>query len=116
MPNQSSIIGKEETFLEKLRSILAQLEYAHQIRQWTSNGVPFDAYFYVPEVLPETDNIFLEREDEAHVLKVILILESDIYHIMSYLFRELLLILEMEDLMNFVWRGLWKLLLMNLLV
>lgn len=69
----SSILGKEETFLKKLRSILAQLEYAHQIHQWTSKGVPFDTYFYVPEVLPETKNIFLEWEDEAHVLKVIFI-------------------------------------------
>lgn len=60
----------EEDIVQKLRSILSQLEYAYQIRNWTSKGVPFQIYFYVPEILPETNTFFLEREDEAHVFKV----------------------------------------------
>ena len=63
----SDCVGMTETLLEKRRSILAQLEYSYQIREWTSKGVPFLTYFYVPETLPETDSTFLEREDEAHV-------------------------------------------------
>ena len=51
---------ESETISEKLRSILAQLEYAYHIRAWTSKGVPLSMYFYVPEILPETGTVFLE--------------------------------------------------------
>lgn len=40
------------------------------VRKWTEEGVPFQYHFYVPESLPETGTVFLEREDEAHVFKV----------------------------------------------
>ena len=59
--------------MEKLRSILSQLEYTYVIREWTDRGVPFQYHFYVPEVLPESGMPFLEREDEAHVFKVTVI-------------------------------------------
>jgi len=62
--------GKDETQVEKLRSILAQLEYKHQVDLWHSKGVPFKDHLYVPEVHPITGFEFCEREDEAHILKV----------------------------------------------
>ena len=56
--------------MEKLRSILAQLEYKHQVMSWVSKGVPFNKHLYVPEVHPITGLGFCEREDEGHILKV----------------------------------------------
>ena len=65
------IIGIEkEGESEKLRSVLSQLEYTHQVLYWDEHGVPFKTYFYVPEVHPITKSEYHEREDDAHVLKV----------------------------------------------
>ena len=64
------ITGKTETLTDKLRSILAQLEYQYQIATWEKEGVDFRTYLYVPEKHPLTQDIFYEREDEAHVFKV----------------------------------------------
>ena len=64
------IPGKTEGVKDKLRSILAQFEYQHRLQQWEQKGVQFKTYLYVAEVHPETNEIFCEREDEAHVLKV----------------------------------------------
>lgn len=61
---------KEETEIEMLRSILAQLEFTHVVRQYHEDGIPFRAHLYVPEKHPETKSTFMEREDEGHVLKV----------------------------------------------
>ena len=63
-------VGKDETPVEQLRSILAQLEYAYQINTWQAKGVPFKDFVYVPEIHPKTGMEFCEREDDAHVLKV----------------------------------------------
>ncbi len=63
-------LGKTEDFTDMLRSILAQLEYRHQINYWESQGVPFKTHMYVPEVHPLTEEEFHEREDEGHVFKV----------------------------------------------
>ncbi len=63
-------IGKTETMEEQLRSIVAQLEFTHQIINFEAQGIPFRTYLYVPEVHPLTGSHFCEREDEAHVLKV----------------------------------------------
>ena len=69
--NNYCISDKEnEDIVDKLKSILTQLEYTHEIRKWQEAGVPFDIHFYVPECHPETGETFLEREDEAHVFKV----------------------------------------------
>ena len=43
------IIGKDETEPEKLRSILAQLDYHHQVNYWHAQAVPFKNHLYVPE-------------------------------------------------------------------
>jgi hypothetical protein len=61
--------GKTETFREKLCSILAQFEYQYRIQMWHDKGVDFKTYLYVPEVHSETGEMFVEREDDAHVLK-----------------------------------------------
>jgi len=64
------LLGKDETMVEKLKSILAQLEYKYQVDLWQSKDVPFRDHLYVPEVHPDTGLGFCEREDEGHVLKV----------------------------------------------
>ena len=66
--------GKDETRVEKLRSILAQLDYCYQINDWHSKGVPFKYHLYMPKVHPLTGVEFYECEDEAHVFKVIILL------------------------------------------
>lgn len=63
-------LGKDETLVEKLRSIMAQFEYQYQINVWSDKGVLFKERFYVPEVHLETGMAFCEREDEGHVFKV----------------------------------------------
>ena len=54
---------------DKLRSIVAQFEFSHQIRSLEAEGVPFRTYMYVPELHQESQMPFCEREDEAHLLK-----------------------------------------------
>ena len=52
-----------------LRSVLAQLEYTHCILcEW---GILFKTHFYTYQrfILLLTEN-FMEREDDAHILKV----------------------------------------------
>jgi len=53
-------IRKDETKAEKLRSILAQLEYAHTVNLFHSKGVHFKDYLYVPEIHPITGVDFCE--------------------------------------------------------
>jgi len=64
-----TVADKDEMQVDKLRSILAQLEYKHQIDLWHSKGIPFKDHLYVPEVHPITGLQFYEQEDEAHILK-----------------------------------------------
>ena len=71
-------IGSEkESEVDKLRSILAQLDYTYEIKQCDRKGVPFSLFMYVPEIHPETGQPFLEREDEAHVFKVAYLIRFD---------------------------------------
>ena len=60
----------QDTHADKLRSIIAQLDYSYQVCDYDKKGVPFCTYMYVPEVHPITGNEYHEREDDAHVLKV----------------------------------------------
>ena len=64
------VLGKDETKPEMLRSILAQLDYQHQVNSWHAQSVEFKDYLYVPEVYPETKLPFCDHEDEGHVFKV----------------------------------------------
>ena len=63
-------LGKKETRADKLRSIVAQMEYSYQIRKWTDSNVPFTTHLYIPETHPLTRATFHECEDEGHVFKV----------------------------------------------
>ena len=56
--------------MEKLRSVLVQLEYKYQVDYWHAQGIPFKDHLYVPEIHPDTQMMFCEREDEGHVFKV----------------------------------------------
>ena len=60
-----------ETHDDKIRSVVAQLEYFHQVLEYEKAGVPFRTYLYVPEVHPISEMVFHEREDDAHVLNVV---------------------------------------------
>ena len=62
--------GKTESIEDKLRSVLAQFEFTKTVREYHSKGIPFQTYMYVPEKHPNTDEVFYEREDDAHLLKV----------------------------------------------
>ena len=56
-----------------MKSILAQFEYTNIVKEYDKRGVPFRTYLYIPETHPDTGKIFYEREDDAHLLKVIFI-------------------------------------------
>ena len=63
-------LGIDESKLEKVCSIMAQLEYRYQVNTWDAKGIPFKKHLYVPEVHLETGKPFCEREYEGHVFKV----------------------------------------------
>ena len=48
------LAGKEESLLNMLRSILAQMEYSYRVRYYDEQGVPFKTHLYVPEDHSET--------------------------------------------------------------
>ena len=63
-------LGQDESIVDKIRSILAQMEYQYQICEWERKGVDFYHHIYVPKIHPITNEPFYEMEDEAHVFKV----------------------------------------------
>ena len=58
-----------ESYLDKLRSVVATYRYRHKIAQFKEDGIDFSCYLYVPEVDPTTGDVFHEREDHCHILK-----------------------------------------------
>jgi len=58
-----------------MRSILAQLQFKHDVEQYEAGGVPFCTYLYIPEVHPVIKTTFYECEDEAHLIKVCNVIE-----------------------------------------
>ena len=102
--------------MDKLRSILAQLDFTYSIRDFDSKGVPFRTHLHVPEVHPETGNIY-EREDPGHVLKVghfhniMLRYVSILFGILItclYTHSGLLSVPEMGVQVRFSWNITWK--------
>ena len=63
--------GKEEATVDKLRSILAQLEFTAIVRDYAKKGISFDTQLHVPEVHEVTGDTILQREDEGHLFKVL---------------------------------------------
>ena len=59
-------IGKTESYQDKMRSILAQFEFTKTIREFELKGY----HLVLPEQHPDTGDLFYEREDDAHILKV----------------------------------------------
>lgn len=59
-----------EERVDKLRSILSQLEFSHRVCEYDQKGTPFRVHLHCPEVHPDTGHAWYEREDPAHVLKV----------------------------------------------
>lgn len=68
------LLDVDESMADKMRSILAQLDYKYQVDCWCEQGIPFRNHLYVPEIHPVTKMGFCEREDEGHVFKVIVVL------------------------------------------
>lgn len=59
-----------ETYDDKLKSVLAQLDFSHQVLDYDSRGIRFRTHIYIPEIHPVSCSEYHEREDDAHVLKV----------------------------------------------
>ncbi len=62
-------IDEDEGLVEKLRSIVAQLEYSQEIKEWDKKGIPFSRFFYVPEVHPETSQHFWNEKMKLMCLR-----------------------------------------------
>ena len=58
-----------ESFLDKLRSLVATYRFRARIAELKLEGIDFSTYLYVPEKDPVTKDIFHEREDHSHILK-----------------------------------------------
>ena len=58
-----------ESYLDKMRSLVATYRFRHSIKKFKDDGVDFSQYLYVPEVDPITRDVFHEREDHCHILK-----------------------------------------------
>ena len=54
-----------------IQSTLAQMEFTYLVRDYDKKGIPFRSHLHCPEVHPDTGTFFCEREDAAHVLKVL---------------------------------------------
>ena len=64
-----SLESRDETMEEKLRSILAEMDYTRTVQKWDDQGVPFRSYIYVPEVHPITNTIFMRRRTKVMCLR-----------------------------------------------
>ena len=91
------LLGKTESFEDQLRSILAQFHFSYEIQQFEASGVPFRTYMYVPEQHPVTKSTFYEREDEAHLIKVIDTFKCNMYTCMDGKYSVWQVTQEMED-------------------
>lgn len=58
-----------ESYLDKLRTVVATYRYRHKLKEYKEEGIDFSCYLYVPEVDPTTGEVFHEREDHCHILK-----------------------------------------------
>ena len=62
-------LNTEESFLDKLRTIVATYRFRHTINEYKQEGVDFSCHLYVPEFDEQTGEYFHEREDHCHILK-----------------------------------------------
>lgn len=58
-----------ESFLDKLRSVVATYQFRHDVQYWKDKGVDFSTYLYVSEIDPFTGEVHHERSDHNHLLK-----------------------------------------------
>ena len=58
-----------ESFLDKLRSIVATCRFRYRVEELKRQGLDFSTFLYIPEVDPITKDRFHEREDHCHILK-----------------------------------------------
>lgn len=62
-------VDTPESFLDKLRSLVATYRFRHRVEELKRQGVDFSTFLYVPEVDLITGDTFHEREDHCHILK-----------------------------------------------
>lgn len=62
-------VNTEESFLDKLRSVIGTYRFRHAVKTYKEKGVDFSTYVYVPEFDEEIGEYFHEREDHCHILK-----------------------------------------------
>ena len=60
-----------ETEKDCLRSLLAQLQFQLEIRNFSADGVNFWTFLYAPEIDSNSGGEYHDREDHNHILKVI---------------------------------------------
>ena len=61
--------GIPESYIEKMRTIIATLYYKYMLQDYAAKGVDFIHHLYVPEVDSITMMEFHERADHGHLLK-----------------------------------------------
>lgn len=57
----------EESFLDKLRSIVATYTFRNAIMELKAEGVDFSQHLYVPEMDPVTGCVRHDRSDQNHL-------------------------------------------------
>ena len=68
MQNFFIFSDEEEVDVDKLQSILAQLEFQYSVESWEEEF--HFSHLHISEVHPMTNILFCEREDEGHVVKI----------------------------------------------
>jgi len=66
------------------------------LSEYEAEGIPFRTFMYVPEHHPETHELFYEREDEGHLIKVVQPLAVSLVNIVNTDFSGLQATLEVE--------------------
>ncbi len=59
--------GRDETHLDKMRSIIANYKLRAVIEELKTEGVDFSTYLYVPEIDPISHDTIHERGDHNHI-------------------------------------------------
>ncbi len=61
--------GTPESYIDRLRTLVATFHYKQTLQEYCSKGVDFAHHLYVPEIDSITGNEFHERADHGHLLK-----------------------------------------------
>ena len=76
----SLCIGKGETEVDMLRSILSQIHFTWVVRKYDDEGIPFRTQFHVPEVHPDTNEIFFRERGRGTCFEGVYCINSALLH------------------------------------